>query len=135
MTPAPARGARAPALLRASADGVRFPNYAHGGLGWRAGGQRHARRGGRELVVVSYRHSRYGHAGYAIVGRPALRLAAGAPTVVRNGVRFAVLRDAGKTIVTWRRSGRTCVLASRDASVEALPRIAAWRPHGLQGPC
>jgi hypothetical protein len=132
--PAPARDARTPALLRASADGVRFPNYAHGGLGWRAEGQRHARRGGRELVVVSYRHGRDVHAGYAIVGRPALRLAADGPTVVRNGLRFAVLHEAGATIVTWRRSGRTCVLASRDASVEALLRIAAWRPDGLQGP-
>jgi len=133
--PAPARDARAPALLRASADGVRFPNYAYGGLGWRADGQRHTRRGGRELVVVSYSHSRDGHASYAIVGRPALRPAAGARTVVRNGVRFAVLRDAGATIVTWRRDGRTCVLVSRDASDEALLRIAAWRPDdGLQGP-
>jgi hypothetical protein len=133
--PAPARDPRVPALLRASADGVRFPNYAHGGLGWRAEGQRHARRGGRELVVVSYGSSRHGHASYAIVGRPALRLAPGAPTVVRNGVRFAVLHDAGKTIVTWRRSGRTCVLVSRDAPAEALLRIAAWHPDGgLQGP-
>jgi hypothetical protein len=135
VAPAPARDARAPALLRASADGVRFPNYAYGGLGWRPEGQRHTRRGGRELVVVSYTHGRDAHAGYAIVGRPALRLAAGAATVVRNGVRFAVLRDAGATIVTWRRDGRTCVLASRDASAEALLRIAAWRPDdGLQGP-
>jgi hypothetical protein len=132
--PAPARDARAPALLRVSADGVRFPNYAYGGLGWRADGQRHTRRGGRELVVVSYSHSRDGHASYAIVGRPALRVAAGARTVVRNGMRFAVLRDAGTTIVTWRRDGRTCVLASRDASDEALLRIAAWRPDGLEGP-
>jgi hypothetical protein len=133
--PAPARDARAPALLRASADGVRFPNYAYGGLGWHAEGQRHTRRGGRELVVVSYAHGRDAHAGYAIVGRPGLRLAAGAPTVVRHGVRFAVLRDAGATIVTWRRGGRTCVLASRDASVAALLRIAAWRPDGgQQGP-
>jgi hypothetical protein len=133
--PAPARDARAPALLRASADGVRFPNYAYGGLGWRAEGQRHTRRGGRELVVVSYAHGRDWHAGYAIVGRPALPLAAAAPTVVRNGVRFAVLREGGATIVTWRLGGRTCVLASRDASAEALLRIAAWRPDGgLQGP-
>jgi hypothetical protein len=69
------------------------------------------------------------------VGRPGLRLAAGATTVVRHGVRFAVLRDAGATIVTWRRGGRTCVLASRDASAAALLRIAAWRPDGgQQGP-
>ncbi len=125
--PAPARDARVPELLRASAGGVRFPDYAYGRLGWRADGLGRVHRGGREVVVVSYARGAGARAGYAIVAGPALRVAAGAPRVVRHGVQFAVLRDAGATIVTWRRSGRTCVLASRDAPAATLLRLAAWR--------
>ena len=134
--PAPARDARVPELLHASAGGVRFPDYAYGRLGWRADGLRRARRGGREVVVVSYARATGGaRAGYAIVAGPALRLAAGAPRILRHGVQFAVLRHAGATIVTWRRSGHTCVLVSRDASAEVLLRMAAWRAQdGSQGP-
>ena len=136
--PAPARDARAPELLQASAGGVRFPNYAYGRLDWRADGLGRVRRGGRDVVVVSYaRGAGAGGArvGYAIVAGPALRLTAGGSRVVRHGVRFAVLRDAGATIVTWRRSGRTCVLASRDATAAMLLRLAAWRAEdGSHGP-
>jgi hypothetical protein len=134
--PAPARDARAPELLRASAGGVRFPDYAYGRLGWRADGLRRARRGGRDVIVVSYARGAGGpRAGYAIVAGPALGLTAGAPRIVRRGVQFAVLRDAGATIVTWRRSGHTCVLASRDAPAGMLLRLAAWRADdGSHGP-
>lgn len=134
--PAPARDARAPELLQASAGGVRFPNYAYGRLDWRADGLGRVRRGGRVVVVVSYARGAGGaRAGYAIVAGPALRLTAGGSRVVRHGVQFAVLRDAGATIVTWRRSGRTCVLASRDATAAMLLRLAAWRAQeGSHGP-
>ena len=67
-------------------------------------------------------------AGYAIVAGPPLKLAAGARAVMRDRVRYAVLPIGGTTIVTWRRRGRTCVLASREASAQALLAMAAWQP-------
>jgi len=131
--PAPARDARAPAFLRASSGGVAFPDYARGALHWRADGLLRARRAGRDIVVVSY--TRYGRArvGYAIVGGAALRPARTRWRVVRDGTRFAVQRSAGATIVSWRRGGRTCVLASRDTSSEALLEMAAWQPPPAAG--
>jgi hypothetical protein len=131
--PAPPRDAREPALLRFSSGGVPFPDYAYGGLGWRADGQRRARRGGRDVAIVSY--ARGGRrVGYAIVGGPALRRTGGAARVVRAGTRFDVLRHDGATIVTWRRGGQTCVLASREAAAKDLLRLAAWRGEGGRRP-
>jgi hypothetical protein len=128
--PAPPRDARAPAFLRASSGSVAFPDYAGGGLRWRADGLLRTHRGGREIVVVTYARPGDGRAGYAIVGGPPLRLTGRASSVVRHGTRFSVVRGAQATIVTWRRGGRTCVLASRQASADALLRMAAWQPVG-----
>ena len=127
--PAPPRDAREPALLRFSSDGVPFPDYAYGGLAWRADGQRRARRGGRDVVVVSYAGGGR-RVGYAIVGGPALRVSGARSRVVRGGTRFDVLRHAGATIVTWQRGGQTCVLASRDTEAQGLLRLASWRGRG-----
>lgn len=126
--PAPARDAKAPSFLQASSGGVAFPDYGQGGLRWRPDGLLRARRGGRDIVVVSYTRGAGVRAGYAIVGGPALRQAQSAAPVVRGDTRFAVQRTAGITIVSWRRGGRTCVLASREASAQALLSMAAWRP-------
>lgn len=126
---APARDARAPAFLRASSGGVAFPDYARAGLRWRPEGLLRTRRGGQQIVVVSYARGSGERVGYAIVGGAPLRAAAGATAVVRDGARYAVLRDGATRIVTWRRGGRTCVLASREASTQALLELAAWRPQ------
>jgi hypothetical protein len=126
--PAPASDARAP-LLHVSVGAVRFPDYAKGGLAWRPDGLRRERSGGRRVVVVSYRHPSGAHVGYAIVDGPPLPVAAGVRTVTRDGTRFAVLQHpAGTTIVTWRRGGHTCVLASRDATAQAMLEMASWHP-------
>ena len=125
--PPPARDSGAPSYLRASAGGVRFPDYASGGLGWRADGLRRERRAGRDSSSCP-RAPAGARAGYAIVAGAPLAVAAGARTVVRDRVRFAVLQSGGTTIVTWRRRGRTCVLASREASARALLAMAAWHP-------
>ena len=125
--PAPAPDRHAPLLLRASAGGVRFPDYANGGLAWQPVGVRRARRGGQGLVVVSYRRSSV-RVGYAIVEGPALPISRGGRSVAYDGVRFAVIHRAGATIVTWRRGGHTCVLASRDATEQAMLEMASWHP-------
>jgi hypothetical protein len=127
---APARDPRAPAFLRASSGGVAFPDYTQSGLGWRADGLLRTRRGGHEIVAVSYTRATAGRVGYAIVGGAPLRATKDAATVVRDGSRYAVSRDGAMQIVSWQRGGRTCVLASRDASAQALLRLASWRPAG-----
>lgn len=133
--PAPARDGDTPTLLQESSGGVRFPYYGQGGLGWRADGLLRTRRGGRSIVVVSYARRGLGRAGYAIVDGAPLRAADPAPAVVRGGTHYYVRRAAGATVVSWRRGGRTCVLASRRAPVEALLRMAAWQPAaGSTGP-
>lgn len=126
--PAPARDPRAPSLLGVSSGGVAFPDYREGGMRWRPDGLLRARRGGRDIVVVSYTRGASARASYAIVAGPALPEAQAGYRVVRGGTRFAVEHRAGTTIVSWRRGGRTCVLASRAASAQALLRMAAWEP-------
>jgi hypothetical protein len=127
---APAADPRSPALLRASVGGVRFPAYAGGGPNWRATGLRRSQYEGRVVVAVAYRHASGARVGYAIVAGAPLPVSPGAQVVARGALRFAVARRAGATIVTWRRGGRTCVLASRDASAPAMIAMAAWHPDG-----
>ena len=54
----------------------------------------------------------------------------GARRVRRGALPLAVLRHGGAAVVTWRRDGHTCVLASRQASAERLVRLAAWTGGG-----
>ncbi len=126
--PAPGRDARAPSFLRVSSGGVAFPDYRRAGMRWRPAGLLRARRGGRDVVVVSYARGGGVRASYAIVAGPVLREPRTGRTVVRAGTRFTVQHGLGTTIVSWRRGGRTCVLASREASAQALLRMAAWEP-------
>jgi len=107
-------------------DGIRFPDYAYSKLNLRAAGVRRDRAGGREVVTVSYDDGG-ARIGYAIVAAPAVDVPKAARTVTSGATRYALLRANGAAIVTWRRAGRTCVLASRTASHERLLQIAAWR--------
>ncbi|HEY3186282.1 MAG TPA: hypothetical protein VGJ70_02325, partial [Solirubrobacteraceae bacterium] len=54
----------------------------------------------------------------------------GARRVRRGALPLAVLQHRGATVVTWRRDGHTCVLASREAGVARLVRLAAWTGGG-----
>lgn len=110
-------------------DGLMFPSYAYSALDLRAIGVRRDHRRGRDVVAVSYA-SDGTRIGYAIVASPAIDVPHGARSVTRRGTRYALLRVDGAAVVTWRRAGRTCILASRTASHELLLRVAAWRAAG-----
>lgn len=111
-------------VLRA-VDGLRFPNYARV-TRWRTAGARVDRVGGRTTTTVVYRHAG-ADVSYAIVSGTALAVPDGAHSYEHDGVRYAVLRRDGVTIVSWRRRGRTCILATRDVGAKALVRLAhAW---------
>lgn len=130
--PAP-EPAAASGVLQASSGGVAFPDYSQGDMRWRPNGQRRARRGGRDIAVVTYAIGHKAYSSYAIVDGPALRLTDAARTVERGGTRYTVARHGGATVVAWHKGGRTCVLASRKSSAEALLRMAAWKPPKQAG--
>jgi hypothetical protein len=116
-------------VLAGSVEGIAYP-YWQRDFGWRAAGARVDRLGGRTVTTVFYTHANATHAtpariGYAIVAGRALALPGGTVSTV-HGIRFHTLASAGATIVTWRRSGHTCVLAARGVPAPTLVRLAAW---------
>jgi hypothetical protein len=123
--PPPAVDGTNDAALRASVGGVTFPNYGWAWKRWRTTGARDDRVEGRTATTVVYRGPA-GDVGYTIVDGKPLDEPGGARIVTRNGLRLAVLQRDGATVVTWRRGGHTCVLASRKAGTDQLIRFATW---------
>jgi hypothetical protein len=111
--------------LRASVGGVAFPNYGWSWKRWETTGARDDRVDGRAAKTVVYRGPA-GDVGYTIVDGKPLHEPGGARIVDRNGLRLAVLRKNGANVVTWRRGGHTCVLASKGTGVAQLIRFATW---------
>jgi hypothetical protein len=102
-----------PASLPA-VEGVRFPRWDRR-FRWRATGVRSDRLGDRDATTVYYRYD--GHrVGYTIVGGPALRSRPG----------FHSSRIGGRTVVTWRRGGHTCVLSGAGVRSTTLLRLASY---------
>jgi hypothetical protein len=123
--PAPAVDGTNGTALQDSVDGVTFPNYRWSEKQWSTAGARDDQVEGRAAKTVVYRGPK-GSVGYTIVDGKALDEPSGAKIVNRDGVRLAVLRKDGANIVTWRRNGHTCVLASKTASPDTLIRFATW---------
>jgi hypothetical protein len=114
-------------LLREHVESVRFPNF-EGKFGWRATGVRSDRIGGRATGTVFY--DRGGtRLAYTIVGGDALGDPPGTATD-RGGVRLRSFTRAGRTVVTWRRQGHTCVLSATGVSRATLLELAAWKGKG-----
>ena len=40
------------------------------------------------------------------------------------------MTEGGRTIVTWLRGGRTCVLSGNGVSAKDLREVAAWKGDG-----
>ena len=116
--------------LARDVQGVYFPNWSSS-LGWRAFGQRTDKLGGRPVVTVYYQlHGK--RVAYSIVGGSALpEPRAGA--VRLGGVETRTLDSRGRTVVTWRRSGHTCVLSGEGVSAAALRQLAEWRSSQVSG--
>ena len=62
---------------------------------------------------------------YTIVGVPALSQPKASVTQ-KNGVELRTLKVDGRTVVTWRRDGHTCVISGPGLSATDLQRLAAW---------
>src|SRR3954447_2987024 len=122
--PAPPADASRRALLDASIDGIAFPLW-HDQFGLRATGARDDKLSGRRAVTVGYSGPGGARVGYTIVASPPLDVPGSARRVTREGTGFAVWRSSGATVVTWRRAGHTCVLASRTLPASRLLELAA----------
>ncbi|HEX2703409.1 MAG TPA: hypothetical protein VHM72_08260 [Solirubrobacteraceae bacterium] len=121
---APSQSASDHAVLAATVDGVAFPDWR--GRGWRAIGARSDVLDGHPVETVFYSSSDYGRVGYSIIAGAPLATGSVQQVLSDAGVSYAVLRVDGATVVTWRRDGRTCVLASKRAPVAVMLGLAGW---------
>lgn len=124
IAPFPAQGK----LLREQVEGVRFPNYA-GKFGWKAEGARADEIDGRATRTIFY--SKNGRTiAYTIVAGEALPEPADARRAVREGTPLRALSADGRTVVTWRRQGHTCVLSGTGVPTNELLTLAGWHAKG-----
>jgi hypothetical protein len=125
--PAPQISAADAKLLAASQDHVPFPAWS-AKFGWNAAGERVDKLDGRQATTVYY--VKDGKAiTYTIVGGKALDWPKGGRVTHREGIKLKVLHRNDRSIVTWRRDGRTCVLSGAGVPDATLVKLAAW--HGL----
>ena len=117
-----------PRLLRDQIDDVRFPNY-EGKFGWEAVGTRTDEIGGRQTKTVFYRKEGRRIA-YTIVEGEQLAWPPGADKTEVEGTKLRTFTDGDRTVVTWRRKGRTCVLSATNVPVDELIELAAWKGQG-----
>jgi hypothetical protein len=110
-------------LLSLRVDGIPFPYYQPT-IGWKTAGSRTDTLGGRRVVTVFYTASRGSRVGYAIVSGTPLPATPGT-TEDLGGHRFTVRQVGSARLVTWLRSGHTCVIAGRGVSYPTLLALAA----------
>jgi hypothetical protein len=126
--PSPAESRQRRGVLVRSVDGIPFPYWKHV-LGWRTSGARTDQIAGRTATTVFYTPTAPAggpaRVGYTILAGDALPLP-NAPIITRRGVHFRVLTDEGATVLTWRRSGHTCILAARGVPAATLAHLASW---------
>jgi hypothetical protein len=122
--PAPAADPSDPRMkLAQRLQGLYFPNWSDT-LGWRAVGVRSDELGGRHAVTVYYQRQGMKVA-YTIIAAPALAQPASPVTHV-DGFVLHTLSLHGRSVVTWRRAGHTCVISASGVPMRVLERLADW---------
>jgi hypothetical protein len=124
--PAPEPGQ--PKLLDASAFGLPFPDWAEK-FGWEASGRREDEIDGRRAVTVFYEKEGREIA-YTIISGDALSAPEPSAAARREGTPLRYVRLDGRTIVTWERDGRTCILSGSDVPATTLLNLAGWKGLG-----
>jgi hypothetical protein len=109
-------------LLTAHVGSVRFPSYQEE-VGWKATGARRDSLHGRTVTTVFYRARTGMRAGYSIVSGKTLALPQGR-WVTTHGIRYTFSTVGSARLVTWRRGGHTCVIASHSLSDQTLLKLA-----------
>ena len=121
----PPPASRTDGFLKFGSGRVRFPAYRAPAT-WQPSGARDERLGGRNAVSVQYARGGV-RVGYGIIDGAPLVAPTGARQLVYEGVRVAVVERAGLRIVTWQRGGRTCLLATRGATLARLLEMTSAR--------
>lgn len=119
----PPPASRTDGFLDFGSGRVRFPAYRTAAA-WLPAGARDDRIGGRSAVSVQYTRGAV-RVGYSIIDGAPLTVPSGARQLVYEGVRVAVVERAGLRIVTWQRDGRTCLLATRGATLARLLQMTS----------
>jgi Putative zinc-finger len=126
--PAPQPLPEEPKLLDAEIEGVVFPAWDEK-FEWRAVGAREDELDGRETKTVFYEKDGKRIA-YTVVGGEALDVPDEARTGRREGTDLHFFESDGRTIVTWERDGKTCILSGVDVPRPTLLKLAAWKGMG-----
>jgi hypothetical protein len=108
--------------LAAQAGPIVFPTWTH--AGWRAVGARRDTVRGHDVRTVFYADAAGRRIGYAIAD--ARLPVAGGQLVTWRGARLRVLAHGATSVVTWRRDGRTCILAGHGVPVGRLLTLASY---------
>jgi len=116
--------AHASSRLAREVEEIYFPNWES--IHWRAVGQRTDRINGR-LALTVYYEGRGHRIAYTIVSAPALAQPNAPVTTVRGTVERTLTID-GRTAVTWRRAGHTCLLSGQGVPGAVLRALAGWHP-------
>jgi hypothetical protein len=127
-TGAPAPDPAEPKLLETRAEGLAFPNWLEL-FGWHATGVRTDEIDGRNATTVFYEKEGK-RIGYTILSGDPLDLPDGASTTTREGTPIAYVTENGRTILTWERGDKTCVLSGSGVELDKLLNLAAWKGKG-----
>jgi hypothetical protein len=109
--------------IAAEVDGIDFPTWSW--LGWEPTGQRTDTIEGHKALTVFYENGAGRQIGYTILDGDALPVSGG-KTVTARGERLRLLRLGKAYVVTWRRNGHTCILATRTLNPVRLATLASW---------
>ena len=130
VLPAPAEDESNMTVLKASMQGVPFP-YWGGSFKWEAVGARDDKIEDRSAKTVFYDNPKGVRAAYTILGGDTIDAPSGSYKKTRRGTELSITQDKGRRIVTWTRSGHTCVLSAPLAVPEQkLLELASWKGKG-----
>lgn len=129
QTAPPVADSQTPGKLDTQIEDIYFPNWSRR-FHSRATGERTDTINGRRAVTVFYSW-RGEQIAYTIVGSPALGKPPAQVSTDVHGTEYRTLAQHGRTVVTWRRGGHTCVLSSRAVPAVVLQRLAAWEAPGV----
>ena len=108
--------------LTLRAAGIPFPAWGSQ-KGWTANGARTDTVDGRKITTVFYTGRTGKRIGYAIADGAPLSGVHG-NTVTRYGVRFTLQQSGPAHLISWVRSGHTCVIAGRSVTYATLLALA-----------
>jgi hypothetical protein len=120
--PAPAVNPADATELKLTGAGIPFPNYGSADK-WTVTGARTDRLDGRTVTTVFYSDGAGDKVGYAIASGAPLAGAHGT-TVRIYGTTFTLGHQGSARLITWVRSGHTCVIAGRSVSYRTLRELA-----------